>query len=190
MRLMDFLFVISGFASIISLALSVWDRFAKWRKFILPLAWGLAGFTVGRFATIRTVPASGSSTPLHPSTEAILFLVILGVICCVVFALLRRNEPIWAYLVFSLGLSTAGPALLKSYSDLSRRIPVEDFVLLSRDKERVGDFAGAIAYLEKAFAATNDNAFRTQLDTRKKELQSKLLESLPSIPPKAGQPSN
>ena len=109
--------------------------------------------------------------------ELILFLALLGVVSVVAFAMLRRNEPVWAYLLFSVGLVTGGPLLLKSYSEASRRIPVGDLVLLSTEKERAGDYSGAILYLEKAAAATDDSGLREKLNAHKTKLESKLLDS-------------
>jgi hypothetical protein len=182
MRFLDLLSIISGLASIASLLLSVWQRFSAWRKYIQPLAWGLAGFAAGRLSVSFTQPAASSATIQYPSTELILFFVILAVISFASFAMLRRNEPIWAYLLFSLGLSSAGPIMIKTYSEISKRIPVEDLVLLSRDKEQVGDFSGAIFYAEKAASETNDSHLRSQLDARKKALEDKLVQSANESP--------
>jgi hypothetical protein len=177
MRFVDVISIVSGIASIISLLISAWDRFGAWRKYIQPVAWGLAGFAAGRFS-VAVMPKSPATQQDAPVTgELILFLVVLGVVSFVAFAMLRRNEPVWAYLIFSLGLFAGGPLLLKTYSEASRRIPVGDLVLLSTDKESVGDYSGAILYLERAAAATDDSGLREKLRAHKTNLESKLVDS-------------
>lgn len=182
MRLFDLLTLVSGVASVVSLLLTLWERFSSWRRFIAPVAWGLAGFTAGRMSIGTEHALAPSTTPGFPSTETLLFLSLLGVICFGAFALLRRNEPIWAYMLFSLGLSSAGPAFLKSYADLSRRIPTEDLVVLSNEKERVGDLSGAIIYTDRALKATDDGALRSKLEARKANLQTKLVDEASTKP--------
>jgi hypothetical protein len=180
MHFADYLTFVSGAASLASLLLTLWDRFASWRKFLLPVAWGLAGFAAGRLSLPAATTPSPSSPASFPSTETLLFLALLAVICFGAFALLRRNEPIWAYMLFSLGLGSAGPAFLKSYGDVTRQIPAADFVLLSADKEKVGDFSGAILYLDRAYNATDDGVLHTKVREHKENLQTKLVESVSS----------
>ncbi len=83
-------------------------------------------------------------------------------------------------MLFAFGLGTVGPAFLKTYSDVTRRIPAADFVLLSADKEKVGDFSGAILYLDRAYNVTDDGVLRNKVREHKENLQTRLVESMSS----------
>lgn len=179
MRFLDLFSVISGAAGIVSLFLSIWDRFATWRKFLQPLAWGFGGFAAGRFSVTTLAPSVTGSSTFQWSTATFLFLAVFVAICVGAFLLLRRNDVIWAYMVFSMGLGVIGPVFLKSYSDISREIPAGDLVLLSKEKERVGDFSAAILYLDQAYNATSDGALRAHLNAQKTKLHTKLVEPAP-----------
>src|ERR1700730_2337899 len=155
MRFWDLISVVSAIAGIISLVFTLIDRFASWRKYILPLSYGLRGGAAGRMSTSfaqLVTPTKGTAESL-PSGHLILFLVIVAVLCAMAYALIKVNQPLLAYFAFFIGLSTLVPQVMKSYSE-SGSIPVGDLLIIANEKERVGDLSGAITYVEKAIEAT------------------------------------
>jgi hypothetical protein len=178
MKFLDILSIVSGIASILSLLLSLRERFAAWRKYVLPLSYGLGGFAAGRISASFAASGTSTATESYPSGVLILFIAVLAIISIATFTLLKRNEPWIAYLVLFMGLSSAAPQVMKSFSESSSHVPAGDLLLLAADKERVSDLSGAITYLEKAAQATSDNDMKAQINSKIKILQTKLTESI------------
>ena len=180
MKFLDILSIVSGIASILSLLLTIGKRFAAWRKYILPLSYGLGGFAAGRISASFAASSASTAMESYPSGVLILFILVLAIISAATFALLKRNDTMTAYLVLFMGLSSAVPSVMKSFSESSSHVPTSDLLLLAADKERVGDLSGAITYLQKA--ANNDFNLREQLNAKIKTLQAKLTESVANTP--------
>jgi len=178
MRFVDIVTIVSGAASIISLFLMIGDRFAAWKKYILPLSYGLGGFAAGRISAALTSGSTSTAIEGYPSAVLTLFVVILLIISVAAFMLLKRNEPIWAYLILMIGLSSAAPQVMRSFSESTSHVPIGDLLVLATEKERVSDLSGAINYLDKASKVTSDASLREQIDSRLKALEKKLADSI------------
>ena len=178
MKFIDLFSIISGLASIISLALTMGERFAAWRKFIFPVSYGLAGFTAGRVSASFSASVTPTATESYPSGVLVVFIAVLVVISLATFQLLKRNEAWLAYMILFMGLSSTVPQIMKSFSESSSHIPVSDMLLLAADKERLSDWSGAITYLEKAAESSRDEATKKQIQDKVKIVQQKLTDSV------------
>jgi hypothetical protein len=187
MKFLDILSIVSGIASIVSLLLTFGERFATWKKYIFPISYGLGGFAAGRISASFASSGVSSASQSYPSGVLILFIVVLAIISFATFALLKRNEPMMAYLVLFMGLSSAAPQVMRSFSESSSHVPPGDLLLLATEKERVSDLSGAIGYLEKTLENTSDSAMKQHLQSKIALLQKRMTDSVSApvspIPP-------
>jgi hypothetical protein len=184
MKFLDIFSIVAGVASILSLVLMLQDRFAVWRKYVLPISYALCGFAAGRISAIFSEPSTSKLVENSSPAILILSIAVLTIITLVTFAFLKRNETWIAWMVLYLGLSFAAPQVMKSFSETSSHLPPGDLILLATEKERVSDLSGAITYLEKASETSKDKNLQEQLQARIKKLQLRLADSV-SKPPEA-----
>jgi hypothetical protein len=163
--------IITGAASIISLIIAMSDRLPSWKKYISPMAWVLAGFSVGRMSVgmIR----GGEQAIQDPRITGILMILICFfiVLYLSVRSMLNVRQDWYAYMIFLLALMFGIPTIMDKYSEIFPNIAKEDYLLLASAKEKNKDLSGAVKYLEKYRDSISDANMKTEIINRIKAIQ-------------------
>ncbi len=177
MSFIDAWTIVTGAASIISLLIVMSDKFPDWRKSLVPIAYILGGFAIGR-ASAAALPAA---TRTIQDARAIGFLLTIFLIFSVIIVAFRMMDKAYhnwyvlfiLFMVITMGL----PTLFEKYSSVFPDIPKEDYLLLAKVKEERSDLAGAVKYLDRYKSIVSDPELRKETESKIKGLQSKELST-------------
>ena len=166
---------ITGIAGILSLFLAINEKFSSWKKFTIPVCTSLVGFALGRL-TIVVSHDTGTFSSENISIMILVF-ILLAVALAVFYIAMKYNYPQLAYLGMLFLIIIALPKVFDFYSSTKNTIPSGDYLVLSKYKEKVGDYEGAINYLQKYTKSRSDKEFNEQIknmisDLRKKQLSN------------------
>lgn len=177
MHIPDIWSFVTGTAGLISLFLSLGDKFSNWRKYTIPAAAGLSGFAAGRLSPALLTGVDQLLTDSRAVGFILIFFTILFAIILVSYALMKRGEIWLAYLVFIMGLLSVPTSIIPMYTRAIETVPAGDYVKLAQLKIEVKEYDDAVHYLELAKENTNNEELRKRLEeeikaTLKKEVRS------------------
>jgi apolipoprotein N-acyltransferase len=174
MHMPDIWSLLTGIASLISLFVSVGERFAAWRKYTLPTATAFGGFAVGR---ISPALSSGFDHLLEdPKVTGFILILFMAFAALVLVAclLMRRRQEWYAFLLLLLGFSPLIYVVMPMYSKILDGVPPGDLIKLAQLKTTSGEYEQAIRYLESAKNKTDNdvlkNELQRQIDALAKEM--------------------
>lgn len=172
----DIFTVITGIASLISLFISLEDKFPNWKKYTNPASWFLGGICIGRITYVIPVPEN-LQLYFDSYSLGILFIIFLIILFISSFAYLfyRKNDLSTAYLIIFFGLSLLLPRVLEVYSDISFTIPPEDYLIIVNEKEKRNEINDAIRYLEIYKTKTNNSDLIDNINLRIEKLNEKII---------------
>ena len=169
--------IITGVVGIISLLISLADKFARWRKYLVPTTCALGGFAVGRLSFSLGAGITEIASDPAGSAFLIIILVIIAVVATTAASLVKRGQE---YLGFALVLSVLSvgmlPQLVTFYSKPQERVSSDDHLALAEIRLKSGDFTGALRYLENAKRASSSDALRKAIDEQIKVVAGRQLE--------------
>lgn len=173
MQIPDIWSLVTGLASIISLFLSMGDRFASWRKYTVPAAATLGGFAIGRISPSLSSGMDQLFGDPRAAGFILLLFLILATLTLVAYFLMRHGQVWYAYLVFMMGMISVPTSIMPMYSKVIDTIPPGDLIKLAQIKVTAGEYEQAIKYLESAKDTTKNDVLRKeltgQIDTLSKE---------------------
>ncbi|PSM48495.1 hypothetical protein C7Y66_14385 [Chroococcidiopsis sp. CCALA 051] len=156
MNLPDIWSLVTGAASIVSLLLSLPEKYSNWRKYTLPTAYFLAGWTIHSLS-------SEFSQSVHEAFQdpylAIIFLVVfafLGLSVYVFSVLVRTGYVFHGYLIISIIVSSGITPIFNIYSQINPAIPTQDYLEFAMLKEQKDDLTSAIQYYQKYIQRVDD----------------------------------
>jgi hypothetical protein len=173
MNVPDIWSVITGLASLLSLFISLGDKFSNWRKYLIPAGFALGGFAVGRLS--QQIARGIDQIIADPFAAGYLFilLVLIAVITFIAVFLIRHGQVMFAYTVFFIGLTMVPNQIMPLYTKALREIPVDDYIKLSAWKVQANEYSDAIKYLEAAKKGAPSEEFRAVIDRQIKVVSQK-----------------
>jgi cation transport ATPase len=169
--------ILTGVASLISLLISLADKFARWRKYLVPATWALGGFAVGRLSFSLGSGITEIASDPAGSAFLIIILVIIAVMVTIATSLLKKGEAYLAYALV-LMLIVLVPQIITFYSKPQERASSYDYLELAEMKTKSGDFTGALRYLENAKRAAASDEHRKAIDEQIKVVAGRQLERI------------
>src|SRR5215510_12654532 len=128
---------VTGIASIASLLLVLGDRFATWRRYLIPATAGLGGFALGR---VSWFVESGVGR-LGSSESPVLFLLVVTLLLIggIAAALLRKGETWYAYILVAFALVNIPGQILSFYRErASANVTLEDHLAVAEIRAAAG----------------------------------------------------
>ncbi len=180
MNIPDIWSILTGTAGLVSLFLSIGDRFSIWRKFTIPAAAGFGGFAAGRLSPVLLTGIDQIITNPRTIGFILIFLIILAAVLLITYSLLKRGETIFAFLVFTMGMVSVPTAIIPMYSKTFETVPAGDLAKLGQLKIEAKEYEDAIRYFGLAKENTKNEEFRKQLDVRIKATLEQEANSLSS----------
>jgi hypothetical protein len=175
---------VTGIASIASLLLALGDRFATWRRYLLPATAGLGGFALGR---VSWSVESGVGQLGSGSNEAPVLLLLVATLLLIggiAAALLRKGETWYAYILVAFALANIPGQVLSFYRErASADVTVEDHLAVAEIRAAAGDFSGARRHLEKAKAMAPSKELGAAIDRQLEVVARKQLERVDQLAP-------
>jgi hypothetical protein len=173
--------IITGIASIASLLIALGDRFASWRRYLLPVTYALGGFALGRFSF--SVGPGVREIASDPTAAAVLVLVLalIAVVAAIAVFLLKKGEAILAYAIVIISLTTILPQVFSFYSKAYDRASSDDYLAIAEVKARSADFTGALRLLEGARRVATSDALRKAIDEQIQFIAGRQLERVKQV---------
>ncbi len=178
MNFPDIWSIITGLASLLSLIISLGDRFSYLRKYLRPAAFALGGFAVGRLSQQIAKGVDQIFTDPYAAGFLLILLVIIGVLTFVAIFFLRHGQIGFAYVIFFMGITMVTIQIMPLYTKAFREIPVDDYIKLSILKVQTHDYKDALKYLEAAKRGSSSNELREAIDRQIKMVSQKQLGSI------------
>jgi hypothetical protein len=172
----DLLFIASAVASIVSLFLTLAERFTEWRKYLLPLSCALGGFALGRVSV--TLP---NAREIAGDPVLLIAIAVSGVIAAFAFLLLNRGEIVFAYMMVSISLVLILTKVISYYSETNNPASADDYLSLAEQKEHNGDLTGAVRLLESAKRLATSDELKNTIDEQIKAVAKRRVERLKQI---------
>ncbi len=177
MNFIDIWSIVAGLASIVSLFLVMKDRLPKWRRFISPAGYILAGFAIGRISVALLPGATGSIHGIRFMGFFLVLLAFFGILFLIFLSMIKKIPDWHGALIIIVVIYLTIPHLLNGYNKAFPDVPREDYLILANIKEEKSDIAGAIRYLERYRSMLSDNKIIKQVDERIKKLQDNQFSS-------------
>lgn len=167
--------LVTGAASILSLLLALAEKFSTWRKYAIPLAGVLAGFTLGRLTASLQSASDHSSNDLTVAIVIILFVSLLGALS---LKLVHNKEYSYAYIIFILGIILGLPKITESLRQLDSGFKFDDALEFAVTKESEGNLSKAETYYRMAAKLASSDETRKPILGKADELHKKRTETL------------
>lgn len=178
MNLIDIFNLLAGFASLVSIAFVLHEKYSTWRKFTVPVTCIFAGFVLGRVA--GGMAASSQSFQLTPLWAGIIVLVLILAVGVFAFThLLNKGESDGAMFLMIMGFALVfvmALPILSMNAPPSSKISPADYLKLARMKEDDGDIDAAIRYLKEYSSQTDDSKAKEQIKSKISTLTQKQLQ--------------
>ena len=163
MQVLDIWSLITGIASLMSLFLAAGERFANWRKYILPFAAALGGFALGRIS-----PAvSSGMNQLSGNPELTGFIILSSTVIVAItlmsYFLIRHGKAWYGYCLCFMGMVYIVLNVIPMYPKLLNIVPPGDLIKLAQLKIDVEEYEQAIKYLEVAREKTKNDVMKKEL---------------------------
>ena len=172
--LIDIWSLITGLASIVSLAIAIPDRHSVWRKWLVPAGWASAGFAAGRLS--YTLAPSADAAFSDPALIGV--LGILSVSLVAMYFVIRSvrealNVEGFFIIIFIVGSMWAISSIVTRYLDsIKPPLAVSELLEFAKLKEQRGELALAARYLGMARRISDDNVERQAIDIKIDELKT------------------
>jgi hypothetical protein len=153
--------LITGMASVLSLLVALPERYANWRRQLVPFSAALGGFAIGRLSFVVGSADQLLSDPAG-ARSLILMLSLIVTVALVAYALIRRGQTILGYgLVTFLILPVQ---LLTLYQRPTDVVSVDDYILLATGKAQARQFDTSLKYFAAAKRSTENEGMRRSID--------------------------
>lgn len=145
---MYWLSLISSITGIISFVFSFFDYFKKWKNYLLYVACGTIGMTIGVLLSMseRTVQQFTQSQLIY----LIAFVCIMSLLILFIYRFLTTaHEPLFVVIIVIVGISYFSVRLLNSVEASQSFIKNNDYLILSNHYLKTGDYTRAADFLKK-----------------------------------------
>ena len=173
MNFPDIWATVTGIAGILSLFLAINNKYANWKKYTVPVCVGLVGFAIGRLTVVIT-PMTGN-LPSENFSIMVLVFILLMVALAVFYIAMKYDQPGLAYMGMLFLVIIALPKVFDHYSSTKSAIPSGDYLVLSKYKEKIGDYQSAVKYLQKYIDNNTDKELNDELKKMITELKRRQL---------------
>ena len=122
--------IVTGAASIISLFISLSDRFPTWHRYIRPFGYSLGGFAIGRVTAGSSQAASESIQDPRFIGLVMILIPIFIILYLFLHVMVKRKQDFYAYFMTFMVLIIGVPQVMDKYFEAFPLIPKEDYLLL------------------------------------------------------------
>lgn len=181
MNIPDLWSLVTGVVSIVSFLITLPPKYAKWRKYTLPIACFLGGLTFGRLSSEFSQSVYAVFQDPYLAVTFIITLVILFIALWFILVLTKQNESHFAYMVFIMSVLIGIPGVFNIYSQISKinpAIPTQDYLELARIKESKGDLGSAINYYQKYLNKVDNEYSKKEVEQKIFKLRSRQINEL------------
>jgi hypothetical protein len=170
--------IITGVVGIISLLISLADKFASWRKYLVPATCALGGFAIGRISFSLGPGITEIASDPADSAFLIIILVIIGVVATIASSLVKQGQWFLGYglVVVTLGIGLVSQVVTFYSKPRAARVSSDDYLALAEVKVQTGDFTAALRFLENAKLAAASDALRKAIDEQIRVVAGRQLE--------------
>lgn len=178
MNIPDLWSLVTGLASIVSLLICLPEKYSNWRKYNVPIASGLAAWTLGRVSCEFSQSVHEIFQDPYLAVILIVVLVFIGTTIYVFSVLAKGNQIFYATLLISVFVSSGITPIFNIYSQINPAIPTQDYLEFAIMKERKGDFVSAINYYQKYVQKIDDKDSEKQVKQKIDTLRYNLLNQV------------
>jgi hypothetical protein len=168
---MNYLTIIAGVASVVSLIFHLSGKGPNVRQFTLPITGVIVGFAIGRnFSEVE----QGASILLQDPYLLLMLIIMVMFFGLAMYMVEQSKAEPKVSLIFLAFLATIViPQLMKSYNEISPTIATQDYLTLARAKENSGYIEDAIKYLNIYSKRVNRVDVQRQVSSKINNLRSK-----------------
>lgn len=166
MNIPDFWSLVTGVATIVSLLLSIPKKYSNWRKYTLPTAYFLAGWTIHSLSSEFSQSVHEAFQDPYLAVIILVVLAFLGITTYVFSVLTRVGYPLYAGMIISVIVSSGIIPILNIYSQINPAIPPQDYLEFAMMKEQKGDLSSAINYYQKYIQRVDDENSKKQAEQK------------------------
>ncbi len=156
MNIPDFWSLVTGVASIVSLLLSIPEKYSNWRRYTVPIASGLAGWTFHSLSSEFSQSVHEAFQDPYLAVILIVILAFLGIAAYGFSVLARVGYPFYVSLMISALVTSGITPIFNIYSQINLAIPTQDYLEFAMMKEHKGDLTSAINYYQKYIQRVDD----------------------------------
>ncbi len=168
---MYWLSLISSITGIISFVISFFDYFKKWKTYLLYIACGTIGLTIGVLLSMseKTVQQFTQSQLIY----LIALVSLVGLLTLFVYRFLTHsNDPFIIVIIFLVLLGYFTVRILNSVEASQSFIKNNDYLILSNHYLKTGDYTRAADFLKKYRDMQSPNLPDQMLDSIDKQIDS------------------
>ncbi len=183
---MNYLTIVAGVASVVSLIFHLSGKGPNIRQFTLPITTALVGFAIGRN---NSDVGQGVNIILQDPYLLLMLIIMVMFFGLGMYMVELSKADAKVSLIFLVFLATiVMPQLVKSYNEISPTIATQDYLTLARAKENSGYIEDAIKYLNIYSKRVNRVDVQRQVSSKINNLRSKQFKQdfVPQGKPKAG----
>lgn len=181
MNIPDLWSLVTGVVGIVSFLITLPPKYAKWKKYTLPIACFLGGFTFGRLSSEFSQSVYAVFQDPYLAVVFIIILVILVVATWFLSVLNKQNESWLAYSLFIMIVLVGIPGVFSVYSQIYKinpAIPTQDYLELAKVKESKGDLGNAINYYQKYLNKVDNEHSKKEVEQKIFKLRSRQINEL------------
>jgi len=178
MHKIDLFTLVAGLASIASFLFTVWGKFPKLKKYLLPLGYILLGFVFGRISFVGDIAFLQIISNTQVASISIFAVLLLTIGVFVFHYFMKKNEIGYAYAAIFIFIGVFSPSLIKDFSKATEQIVPRDYLKLSEAYQQSYDYDNAIKYLNKYIDRVDDSMLKEECEKKIERLKKKQLESL------------
>ena len=153
---MIWLTLFSSIASILSLFVSFFEYFKKWRSYLLYFFCITAGMSIGIFLSM-----SESGVRQFTTSQLIYIIALVSLVSFLVFFVYRfltqANESLFTTVITFIAISYFIPQIMSSVEKSQNFIQPVDYYILFKHYESKNDFIRAADYLKRYQEMDNNN---------------------------------
>lgn len=183
---MNYLTIVAGVASVVSLIFHLSGKGENIRLFTLPITTALVGFAIGRN---NSDVGQGANLILQDPYLLLMLIIMVMFFGLGMYMVELSKADAKISLIFLVFLATiVMPQLVKSYNEISPTIATQDYLTLARAKEESGYIEDAIKYLTIYSNRVNRTDVKRQVSSKINNLRSKQFKQdfVPARKPKGG----
>lgn len=173
MNIPDLWSLVTGVASIVSLLLSIPEKYSNWRRYTVPIAYLLAGWTFHSLSSEFSQSVHKAFQDPYLIVILIVVLAFLGIAVYVFSVFIRAGYTFYAYAIILLMVSSGIPPIFDIYSQINPAIPTQDYLEFAMLKEQKGDLTSAINYYQKYIQRVDDENSKKQAEQNVSTLRYK-----------------
>lgn len=166
--------LITGLASIVSLAIAIPDRYSSWRRWLVPAGWASAGVAIGRLS--YSLGPSADAAFSDPALIGVLGILSVSLIA-MYFVIRSVREALNVegifIIIFVVGSMWAISSIVTRYLDsIKPPLAISELLEFSKLKEQRGEIGLAVRYLSIARRISEETEERRAIDAKLSELKS------------------